>query len=101
MTVFLLDMVVASSADTPKSANLQSPSWLMRMFPDLMSLCIFLLPCKYSSPYKLIFMMIAICSSVNVRSQIAIKSQREPAPQNWQPATQHTQQQRHTNTTQQ
>lgn len=61
---------------------LQSPSLVSKILPDLISLWIFLFLCKYSKPYKACLQTTAICSSVNVRSHIAIKSHIEPPLQN-------------------
>lgn len=52
---------------TPKSANFACPSVLRRMFPAFISLCIFLIKCKYSSPLRVDFRIVAISSSVSCK----------------------------------
>lgn len=52
---------------TPKSANFACPSVLRRMFPAFISLCIFLIKCKYSSPLRVDFKIVAISSSVSCK----------------------------------
>lgn len=57
--------VTVSCPATPKSASFACPSVLSRMFPALMSRWIFLMKCRYSSPFRVDFRMVAISSSVS------------------------------------
>ena len=66
---------------TPKSASFAWPSVLSRMLPALMSLCIFLRRCRYSSPLSVSHSIVAISSSVSVFLRSLIMSDTEPAPQ--------------------
>lgn len=61
--------LTVSCPATPKSASLACPSEFSRMFPALMSLWIFLMKCKYSSPLRVDCIMAAISSSFNCHTQ--------------------------------
>ena len=52
ITVSLSAIVFINSAETPKSANFVVPVASIRIFPALISLCIFLFLCKYSNPFN-------------------------------------------------
>lgn len=55
---------------TPKSASLACPSVLSNMLPALMSRCIFLMKCRYSSPFSVDCIIVEISSSINCRRKL-------------------------------
>lgn len=60
---------------TPKSASFAWPSVFSKIFPALISRCIFLIKWRYSSPLRVDCNIVAISSSVNWKTKNSKKSQ--------------------------
>lgn len=65
----ILVLLTVSCPATPKSASLACPSVFSNIFPALISLCIFLIKCRYSSPFSVDCTIVAISSSVSWRRE--------------------------------
>ena len=78
--LFLLLLLALSSSlvATPKSATFTTPSFVVNMFPPLMSLWMTFLPCKYSRPLNTCLMYTATIVSVKHPPCRFIRSSSEP-----------------------